>query len=353
MNSGHCARGCVFDAAYIISGTKQQVAGRSAARSTLAGLLTSVVYVLGLSITYAVLGVLAAFSGVIVRQILQGCTVLIIIGAVFVVLGLSMMGAFSLPLPGWGRAKLDSVTHKQKTKRSLLTVLVLGLVSGVIASPCVAPVIVALLLWISTAGIWLGFWTLFVFGWGMGLLLIVMGLTGWIISSGKWMLTVKAILGVLLVLIGLWCAVRGIQCKPLIPEWLIGTQQAVADQQPPEVVQPSLAKIEWLRSEPEGLALAKRSRKPVLIDFYADWCIYCRQMDATTFKDNRVIHKLQDFVAVKVDLTKITPEGTAAAEKYGIVGLPTFVLIDKRGQQIIRSGYIPPDRFLQILESIE
>jgi len=337
----------------IISGSKQEVSGRSAARSTLAGLASSLIYMLGVSITYALLGVLAAMLGVVVRQILQGCVVLIIMGGVFVVLGLSMLGAFSLPLPGWGRAKLDAAAQRQKSKRSLLTVFILGLISGVIASPCVAPVIGALLLWISTAGIWLGWWTLFVFGWGMGLLLIVAGFTGWVVSSGKWTLTVKAILGALLVLIGLWCAIRGIQCKPLTPGWLMDGQKAAAAEKPTTVAKPVPAKIEWIRSEPEGLALAKKTGKPVLIDFYADWCVYCRQMEQTTFHDKQVIAELGRFVAIKVDLTEITSEGTAAAEKYNVVGLPTFVFIDTNGQQIIRPGYIPPGRFLQMLESIK
>ena len=336
----------------IVTGSKQEVAGRTVGRSALAGLASSAVYVLGVSITYAVLGVMAAMLNVVVRQILQGCTVLIIIGVIFAVLGLSMLGLFSLPIPGWGRAKLDTVAQRQNTKRSLLTVFVLGLVSGVIASPCVAPVIVALLAWIAnTGGIWLGFGTLFVFGWGMGLLLIVVGLTGWTISSGKWMLIVKAVLGMLLVLIGLWSAVRGIQCKPLIPEWLMGGQKAIAADEPTTAIEP--VKIEWLDSEPKGLGLAEETGKPVFIDFYADWCQYCVKMDKTTLRDERVIEELSRFVAVKVDLTKITPKGRAAAEKYNVVGVPMFVFIDTQGRQTIRSGYMPPDRFIQILKSIK
>ena len=201
----------------IISGSKQEVF----ARSVLAGLGSSLVYVLGVSITYALLGILAAVLGVLVRVILQGWLVQAIIGGLFVILGLSMLGAFSLPLPGWGRAKLDVVAQRQKAKRSLLTIFILGLVSGVIASPCVAPVIGALLLWVSTAGMWLGWWVLFVFGWGMGLLLIVLGVSGWALSSGKWMLTVKTILGLVLMLTGAWIIIQGIRAQPLIPvSWL-------------------------------------------------------------------------------------------------------------------------------------
>ena len=207
----------------IISGSKEAAPGRSAARTVLAGLTTSLIYVLGISLTYALLGILAALLGVIVRTKLQAWFVQAVIGGLFVVLGLSMVGLFSLPIPGWGRGTLDTVVQRHKAKKSLLTVFVLGLVSGIIASPCVAPVIGAMLLWISTAGIWLGWWVLFVFGWGMGLLLIVLGVSGWVISSGKWMLTVKTILGLVLVLSGAWIIIQGIRAQPLIPiSWLPG-----------------------------------------------------------------------------------------------------------------------------------
>ncbi len=205
----------------IVAGTKQAIPGRSPARNVAAGLAKSLVYVLGISLTYACLGILAVLSGFIVRSTLQSWIVQAVIGSFFIVLGLSMTGLFSLPIPGWGRSTLDTVVHYQKARKSLIAVFALGLISGIIASPCVAPVIGALLLWVSTAGLWLGWWVLFVFGWGMGLLLIVLGVTGWIISSGKWMLTVKAVLGVLLTLMGVWIIIQGIRAQPLIPiSWL-------------------------------------------------------------------------------------------------------------------------------------
>ncbi len=201
----------------IIAASKQNIPGRSRARSAAAGLASSLVYVLGISFTYAFLGILAAVFGFIVRSTLQGWIVQTVIGLLFIVLGLSMAGLFSLPIPGWGRESLDTVAHYQKARKSLIAVFALGLVSGIIASPCVAPVIGALLAWVSTAGLWIGWWVLFVFGWGMGLLLIVLGMTGWMISSGKWMLTVKAVLGILLSLMGTWVIIQGIRGQPLIP----------------------------------------------------------------------------------------------------------------------------------------
>ena len=320
----------------IISGTKQKVPGRTFSRSALTGLLNSLVYVLGLSTTYALLGLAAASLGVVVRVILQGCAVLAVIGVIYIVLGLSMVGLFNLPLPGWGKGSLDSVVQKHKARSSLFTAFLFGLISGVIASPCVAPVIGALLIWISTGGPLLGFSVLFIFGWGMGLLLVVMGMTGWIISSGKWMLVVKAALGVLLALFGAYSLVQGFRCKPLTPG-------------PAE--KPSV--IVWLDSEPGGLALAEKANKPVLIDFYADWCTYCHLMDNTTFQDAEVLNELSRFVCVKVDLTTTTEEGLAAARKYQVLDLPTFVFIDTKGRRGLIPGYIPPDRFLRILKIID
>ena len=337
----------------IISGSKQDVPGRSPARSVAAGLTSSVIYVLGLSITYAILGVLAAMLGVVVRVFLQSCPVQLIIGGIFIILGLSMIGVFPLPLPGWGRTKVGAAAQRQKSKKSLFTVFVLGLFSGVVASPCIAPVIGALLLWVSSAGIWLGFWTLFVFGWGMGLLLIVLGVTGWIISSGKWMLTVKIILGVVLMLVGSWFAIRGIQCLSPIPVCAMGDSESAQIQEETETVPAKPPEIQWIHSEPEGLALAKKTEKPLLIDFRADWCVYCRQMERTTLRDERVIQALGRFVTVKVDVTRYTPQGQAAAEKYNIVGIPAFIFIDSQGKQTVEVGYIPPDKFLRIVKAVE
>ena len=206
----------------IVTGSRQHAEGRSRLRTALAGLTSSIVYVLGVSITYALLGVAVVIFGAVFRSYLQDRIVQTLVGVLFVVLGLAMVGVINLPIPGWGRGTLDKVAQRQQARRSLPTVFALGLVSGIIASPCVAPASGALLIWIGTTNrIWLGFWLMFVFGLGMGLLFVVMGLTGWIIASGKWMLTVKTILGLLLILMGLLVVIQGWRAEPLIPaSWL-------------------------------------------------------------------------------------------------------------------------------------
>ena len=165
-------------------------------------------------------------------------------------------------------------------------------------------------------------------------------------------------------LVGLWFAVRGIQCLSPIPVCAMRDREPAQSQeeittvpaqgQEETTIAPAKpTRIEWIHSEPEGLALAKETKKPLLIDFRADWCVYCRQMERTTLLDKRVIEAPGRFVSVKVDVTSYTPQGQAAAEKYKIVGIPAFIFIDTQGNQTVEVGYKPPDRFLQLLKSIK
>lgn len=115
----------------------------------------------------------------------------------------------------------------------------------------------------------------------------------------------------------------------------------------------SEAKIEWRHSEEQGLALAKQENKPVLIDFYADWCPPCKKMDNVTFQDKRVIAELGRFVAIKADVSRPSSPGQAAGKKYNVSAYPTFVLIDTKGQKKTIVGYTPPKEFLKTLKGIK
>ena len=116
---------------------------------------------------------------------------------------------------------------------------------------------------------------------------------------------------------------------------------------------PESSKIQWVHSVSEGLALAKKTGKPALIDFYADWCGPCQQMDKDTFPDKRVIEELARFVAIKADVSRSSSPGQPAAKEYGVQAIPTYVFIDTAGKQTIEIGYRSPDRFLRILEAIK
>lgn len=111
--------------------------------------------------------------------------------------------------------------------------------------------------------------------------------------------------------------------------------------------------IEWIRSESEGLALAKQENKPVFIDFYADWCTPCKQMEKVTFRDKRVIEELARFVAIKADMTRPDSPGQAAGKKYNVAAWPTFALINSQGQTKIIMGYRSPEEFLRQLQAVK
>ena len=112
-------------------------------------------------------------------------------------------------------------------------------------------------------------------------------------------------------------------------------------------------KIAWIRSVSEGLALAKETGKPAFIDFYADWCAPCHEMDKTTFVDERVIAELAGFVSIKADVSQTSSPGQSAATKYGVQAIPTYVFIDTKGKKTIVSGYRPANTFPKLLKDIK
>ncbi len=152
--------------------------------------------------------------------------------------------------------------------------------------------------------------------------------------------------------------------SPAVQGWLTSDEPTPAEPKTPEektaptekiveTAKPKPTKIEWLHSVSEGLDLAKNTGKPALIDFYADWCPPCQQMDKNTFPDKRVIEELARFVAIKADLTRPSSPGQPAAAEYGVQNIPTYIFIDIQGKQTKLVGYQSPDRFLQILKGIK
>ena len=119
----------------------------------------------------------------------------------------------------------------------------------------------------------------------------------------------------------------------------------------PAAPEPKANEIEWVYSVSEGLASAKEKGKPAFIDFYADWCPPCQQMEKVTFRDKRVIEELARFIAIKADLTNSSSKGQSAAKEYGVQAIPTYVFISTQGKQTTELGYRSPDKFIQILKS--
>jgi thiol:disulfide interchange protein DsbD len=396
---------CIFPMLPITIG----VIGAKNTRSAFQGFSLSVVYILGIAFTYALLGVFAALTGSLFGSVLQNPVIVVIIALIFFLMGLSMFDIFYVQVPTGLQSKLAKIYQKQATG-SFSGVAVMGLISGLIATPCVGPVIVSMLTYVAqTKNVFLGFWLLFTFAVGMGLILVVLGtFSNALVNmprAGGWMEQIKKGIGLVMI------AVAFYYLKPVLPAYLFnflagsflviagmffgaglplqedsppakklrksagllvvtaglylfvislgglnpsGNNQSIVSK--PEGKTAEKVQLKWLSSEEEGLKLAKLENKYAMIDFYADWCPACIELDKYTYTDKEVISSLQDFVTVKIDATKSTPQVKALFSKYGIVGLPAVIFIDKSGnvlQDYSLAGFEKPKVFINRLNQVK
>ena len=383
-----------------------QAAGdQTMARSPLKAFFLSLIYVLGISIVYSAMGVAAASTGSLFGTALQSPWVIGFVVAVFIGLALSMFGVYYLRVPSFISDRLGTGTRK-----GVIGVFVMGLVSGIVASPCIGPALASLLVYIaSTGNKFLGFWMLFVFAWGIGVLLIVLGTFSGAIkslpNSGVWMETVERIFGLLLIgaalyylsfiiserafiiILGLFLIVTavfsggfdrltyestafqrakrafGIIAFIFGAYFLVGHFVIKGFILPPfSATTPGQSvvaqeKIDWVMSEEEGLKQARADGKVAMIDFWALWCAACMEFEKLTYTDPEVIKESKKFVNIKIDCTKTDdPKVKQLWDKYGVVGLPTIVFVDRDGNVLTDktiTGFVNAGEFMQILKSLE
>ncbi|OGM11868.1 hypothetical protein A2V80_01710 [Candidatus Woesebacteria bacterium RBG_16_39_8b] len=382
----------------------QATGDQSVGRKPLTAFFLSLIYVLGISIVYSAMGVAAASTGSLFGTALQSPWVIGFVVAVFVGLALSMFGVYYLRIPSFISDRLGTGTRK-----GIIGVFAMGLVSGIVASPCIGPALASLLVYIaSTGNKFMGFWMLFVFAWGLGVLLIVLGTFSGTIKalpkSGVWMETVERIFGLLLIgaalyylrliisesafiiILGLFLIITAVfsggfdrlthesasfqRAKKAfgLIAFIFGTYFLVGHLMIKGFILPPFSattpaqsvttqeKINWVVSEEEGLRQARMEGKPAMIDFWASWCAACMEFEKITYANPEVMKELKKFVNIKIDCTNTNdPKIKQLWEKYGIVGLPTIAFINKDGTVVSDktiTGFINAEEFLRSLRSL-
>ncbi len=325
---------CMLPMIPILSGI---IAGEGRDLNKVRALILSLAYVLGMAVTYAIAGVAAAYSGTLIAAALQNPWVLSAFALVFVWLALSMFGYHDLELPSFLRDRLSS-THQKLRGGHVASVAGMGVLSAIIVSPCVAAPLAGALLYISqTKDVALGGGALFAMALGMGAPLVVVGVSegAFLPKSGPWMEGVKKFFGVLLLAVAVWIV------WPVVSP-LIASRPA-----------PHGLTFERVNSPAELDAKLRAPGRPVMLDFYADWCVSCKEMESFTFTDVRVKAKLTGMLLLQADVTANTDEHKALLKRFSLFGPPGIIFFDARGAEIrgLRViGYQKADKFLMALE---
>ncbi len=393
---------CVLPMIPILSGII--VGGRSGKTRALT---LSLAYVLGMAITYTAIGIAAALSGQFISAALQNPWVLSAFALIFVLLALSMFGFYDLTLPSGLHAHLTTAVNRLPGGQ-LGAVIVMGVLSAAIVSPCIAAPLAGALLYISqTRDAMLGGTALLAMALGMGVPLVIVGVSegAFLPRSGPWMKTVKQVFGVLLLAVSVWIISPVIPVAVQLLAWaalliasamylraidplphdasgyarlwkgagviallagaalVVGALSGARDPLQPlsglrysagSEAAPGPVRFERVKNLAELESRLRTAGRPVMLDFYAEWCVSCKEMDRFTFSDSRVQSRLAGMLLVQADVTQNTIEDQALLKRFRLFGPPGIIFFDASGREIegLRViGYQSADRFLQTLEA--
>jgi thiol:disulfide interchange protein DsbD len=390
---------CVFPMIPILSGI---IVNHGHAVTHTRAFTLSLAYVLGMAVTYAIVGVAAGFSGTLLSAALQNAWVLGGFALVFVALAFSMFGFYELQLPAGLQARLSDTANRQGG--SLAAIALMGALSALIVGPCVAAPLAGALLYIAqTRDALLGGVALFAMGLGMGAPLLAVGVfsRSFLPKSGPWMEAVKKFFGVALLATALWLV------SPVLPAWLemLGWAALLIvpavylhalDPLPPHTggwqrfwksigvalllygaallfgllggsrdpLQPlaflkaagtavtPTPTFERIKSVTELDARLATATRPVMLDFYADWCVSCKEMEKFTFSDPAVAAKMKEFLLLKADVTANDANDKALLQRFALFGPPGIIFFNDgmeiNGLRVV--GFQPAERFLGIIQ---
>ncbi|WP_394141524.1 protein-disulfide reductase DsbD [Vibrio chagasii] len=358
-------------------------------------LMLSFIYVQGMALTYTLLGLVVASAGMQFQAAMQHPYVLIALSVLFVALAMSMFGVYNLQLPSSVQTWLNNQSNKQKGGNTL-GVFAMGAISGLVCSPCTTAPLSGALLYVAQSGdLFTGAIALYALAMGMGIPLILVAVFGnkLLPKAGSWMDKVKVVFGFILLAAPIFLLER------IIPElwatalwsalgfiafgWLYHSKNALpfggwkqsavgiiamlglfASAQPAlnywfaekSVVveqQIQFARINTVEELEIQLIEAKKLGKPVMLDFYADWCVACKEFEKYTFHQIDVENKLSDFVLLQADVTRNMPQDIELLKQLQVLGLPTIEFWDSEGNHVPNArvtGFMPADVFLKHIQ---
>jgi len=350
------------------------------ARERRRAIALSIAYALGIAVTFSALGVSAALSGSLFGRALQSPAVLLLIAGLMAALALASFGVYALRPPAW-------IMHKAGgSAGGILGALFMGLTMGIVAAPCVGPIVVGLLLAVGARGDALfGFVLFFTLAIGLGAPYVVLGAAAGSIArlprSGEWLVWIEKLFGFVLLGLALYfvspllagsvarAAAAGlVGCAAVtlgfldpsgtgLPRFrffkrVLGVAGVVAAIW---VAIPAAGSrgdtVAWRPFSAEALAEASAERRPAVVDFRADWCMPCLEMERTTFVSPEVIQRAGDFVMLRADVTESSAATEALLSKYGVLGVPTTLFFARDGTERHRSvGYVDAGDFGRMLE---
>ena len=390
---------CVFPMIPIISGV---IISQGEGLTTKKAFILSVVYVLAMAVAYTIAGVLAGLFGANLQVALQTPWVIYSFAGVFVALALSMFGYYELKLPDSLVAKVSSGSDRH----GFVGVAIMGFLSALIVGPCVAAPLAGALVYIGQTGdALLGGAALFSMSIGMGLPLIAVGVSAgkFMPKPGAWMTMVSAVFGAMMLGVAIWMIERIVDTYvTMLLYSMLGIGFAIylgAFEKEAHIFRKTIAMIMFIYStalfigamggstsmtkplsflqssssmaSPKAslhvefkkvvstqeldAVLAKNKGKKIMLDFSAEWCAVCKELDEVTFSNEAVKAKMNDFVLVQADLTQNNDAQKALSKKYGVFGPPVIMFFDEESN-VVKSktivGFIESDTFLKHLSSI-
>ncbi len=370
---------CIFPMIPILSSIIVRQSDHYGKMSASKGFFLSLIYVLSMSVAYTIAGVLAGVFGANIQAMLQNPAVIIGFAAVFVALAFSMFGYYEIGLPSSWQSKLNKTSDTSSRHGGIVGIAVMGFLSALIVGPCVAPPLAGALVYIGQTGdAVLGGLALFVMSLGMGIPLLAIGVGAgkYMPRPGGWMTVVSKVFGVVMLAIAIWMLERIVPF--VVTMWLfaaLGMGSAYylikKGNKYGKIVAVILMVVStlfimksvdnskniklpflYVKNIQDLEKIIAHSKKPIMIDFWATWCVSCKEFDNITFKDDRVKKELSKYLLLKVDVTKNTDDDKELMKKFNLFGPPAMIFykngVEENQKRMI--GYKNPKEFLEIIK---